>query len=119
MAVCCALGIQVRTAWRLGLKSIMSLMAGGKAKHHFHTTMPIEINVTKKSCHARQVSLESACSLCGRQIGLDSAKNMQDILPYCVGTLRAIHSTRGCRAEQRSHEAMHGLIATAQSCHVW
>ncbi len=64
-----------------GLKCIISFAAGGKAKHHFHTTMPIEINVTRNFCHVRQVGLESAYSLFARQLGLDSAMNKQDILP--------------------------------------
>ena len=64
-----------------GLKCIISFAAGGKAKHHFHITMPIGINVTKKTCHVRQVGLDSACSSRARQLGLDSAMHMQDILP--------------------------------------
>lgn len=47
---------------------IMSRVAGGEAKHHFHITMPINIDTNQNVCHVRQV-------------GLDSATNMQDILP--------------------------------------
>ena len=63
----------------------MSLVAGGEAKHHSHTTMPIETNITKKLCCVRHVGLDSAFSLCARQVGLDSVMKHAGYTAFLCG----------------------------------